>query len=193
MYKVNGVSGNSLGPLGTTTLELPKKFQQQLIVYEHLFWPIILGLDVSYNYLIGIDWFSTWQLHLHLGPQSIEVSDLAPFPLCNNQIPTLPQLHLLVKTISQVTVISRTLAIVPTFFTSTPKPHCYYNLPDTSSVLEQNLFVIPLLKIFGVKLPMHLLCTIMNTGSNDIILPKNWHIGEMTPSVMPITLFTPIH
>ena len=71
-YRVNDVDGSSLGPLGTTTctLEFPKKFQQQFIVCEHLLKPIILGLDLSHNYLIGIDWFSTKQLHLHLGPQS---------------------------------------------------------------------------------------------------------------------------
>ena len=48
------------------------------------------GLDFSHNYLIGIDWFSTNQLHLHQGPQFIVVSDPAPFPLHVNQISTLP-------------------------------------------------------------------------------------------------------
>ena len=58
-YKANGANGNSLGPLRTTTctLEFPKKFQQQFIVCEHLLHPIILGLDFSHNYLLGIDWF----------------------------------------------------------------------------------------------------------------------------------------
>ena len=67
MFRVNGVDGNSQGPLGTATctLEIPKRFQQQFIVCEHLFGPIMLGLDFSHNYLIGIDWFSTNQLHLH--------------------------------------------------------------------------------------------------------------------------------
>ena len=66
--KVNGASGNSLGPLGMTTctLEFPTQFQQQFIVCKHLIQPIMLGLDFSHNYLIGID-----QLHLHQGPQSI--------------------------------------------------------------------------------------------------------------------------
>ena len=38
IYKVNGADGNSLGPIGMTTctLEFPKKFQQQFIIYEHL-------------------------------------------------------------------------------------------------------------------------------------------------------------
>ena len=60
-YKVNGANGNSLGPLGMTTctLEFPKNFQQQFIVCEHLLCPIILGLDFSHDYLIGINWFST--------------------------------------------------------------------------------------------------------------------------------------
>ena len=69
-YKVKGGDGNSLSLLGTTicTLEFPGKFQQQFIVCEHLFRHIILGLDFSPNYQIGIDWFSTIQLHLHQGP-----------------------------------------------------------------------------------------------------------------------------
>ena len=58
MYKVNGANGNSLGPPG-------KQFQQQFIVCKHLLSPVILGLDFSHNYLIGIDWFSTKQFHLH--------------------------------------------------------------------------------------------------------------------------------
>ena len=37
-YKVIGADGNSLGPIGMTTvmLEFPKKFQQQFIVCDHL-------------------------------------------------------------------------------------------------------------------------------------------------------------
>ena len=77
------------------TLEFPKKFQQQFIVCKHLLRPIILGLDFSHNYLIGIDSFSTKQLHLHQGPQSIVVLDPTPFPLHINQISTLPPPHLL--------------------------------------------------------------------------------------------------
>ena len=90
-YRVNGTDGNSLGPLGTAncTLEFPKKFQQQFIICEHLLRSIILGLDFSHNFKIGIDWFSTNQLNLHQGPQSI-VSDHTPFPLHSNQISTLP-------------------------------------------------------------------------------------------------------
>ena len=73
MYTVNGANGNSLGPLGTTTctLEFPKNIQQQFIVCKHLLQPLILGLDFVHNYLIGIDWFSTKQSHLHQGPQSL--------------------------------------------------------------------------------------------------------------------------
>ena len=121
--KVNGTDSSSHGPLGTTacTLEFPRKFQQQFIVCKHWLWPIIVGLDFSHNYLIGIDWLSTEQLHLHQGPQSIVISDPTPFPSHINQISTLPSAHILVKTISQVTILARTLAIVPTTFTSTPK------------------------------------------------------------------------
>ena len=82
-YKVNGADSNSLSPLGTTTctLEFPKMLEQQFIVCEHLLRPLILGLDFSHNYLIGISWFSTKQLHLHQGPWLIVVSDPMPFPL----------------------------------------------------------------------------------------------------------------
>ena len=71
-----------------------------------------------------------------------------------------------------ITVPSRTLPIVPTTFTSTPKPDCYYNLTGTQSMLEQNLFIVPILKIFSAKLSVHLLCTIINTSPYDVILPK---------------------
>ena len=91
-YRESGIDGNSLGPHGTATFtqESPKKFHQQFIICEHLLRPIILGLDFSHNYQIGIDWFSAHQLHLHQGPQSIVVSDHASFPLQINQISTLP-------------------------------------------------------------------------------------------------------
>ena len=82
-YKVNDANSNSLGPIRMTTwtLEFPKHFQQQCIIYKHIIWPVILGLDFSYNYLIGIDWFFANQLHLHQGPRSIIISDPSPFPL----------------------------------------------------------------------------------------------------------------
>ena len=68
-YRVNSTDGNSLGPLGTATctLEFLTHFQQQFIICEHLLRPILLGLDFSPNYQIGIDWFSPHQLHLHQG------------------------------------------------------------------------------------------------------------------------------
>ena len=82
---------------------------------------------------------------------------------------------------SQITVPSRTLAIVPATLTGNPKPEHYYSLTGTQSSLEQHLFIVSLLKIFGRKLPLHLLCTVLNTSPNDVILPKNCHIGKMTP------------
>ena len=143
-YKVNGADISSLGPLRTTicTLEFPTKFQQQFIVCKYLFCPIILGLDFSHNCIIGIDWFSTNQLHLQQGPQSIVLSDLGPFPLHVNQISTLPTQNILVKTISQMTIPARTLAKVPTIFNNIPKPNCYYTFTEMSYKPQQNLFVI---------------------------------------------------
>ena len=65
------------------------------------------------------------------------------------------------------------LAVVPTTFNGTPKPNCYYNFTEMSPKSQQNLFVVQVLKIFGTKLPVHLLCTIMNTSPNDVIMPKS--------------------
>ena len=64
--RVNSTDSNSLGSFGiaTCTLEFPKKFQQWFIICEHLLRPIVLSLDFSHNYQIGIDWFSTHQLHV---------------------------------------------------------------------------------------------------------------------------------
>ena len=108
---------------------ISKKFQQQFIVCKHLLWPIILRVDFSDTYLIGIDWFSTNQLLLHWGPLSSLVLDPTLFPLWV-KISTLPPPHKLVKMSSQDTIPSRTLVIVPTTFNSTPEPDCYYNFTE---------------------------------------------------------------
>ena len=149
-YKVNGVNGNSLSlpRMTTCTLEFPKKVPTTV----HSIWTPLtchFGPDLSHNFLFGIDWFSTNQLHLHQGPQSIVVSDPALFPLHVNQISTLPPPHILVKTISQVTIPSRTLAIDPTTFNSKPKPDCYYNFTEMPHKSQQNLFVVPVLKFLA--------------------------------------------
>ena len=109
---------------------------------------------------------------------SIVVLGPAPFPLHVNQISTMPPLHILVRTVLLVAIPSRMLAIVPATFNSTPKPNCYYYFTEMSYESQQNLFVVHVLKIFDVKLPLHLLCTIINTSPDDVILPKNWNIGE---------------
>ena len=127
-----------------------------------------------------MDWFSAHQLHLQQGPQSIVVSDHTPFPLYINQISTLPPPHILVKTISQITIPTKTLSIVPTTFTRLPINY-YYNLIDTQSSTDQNLFVVSLLKIFSTKLPTNLLCSIINISPDHITLPGNRHICELTP------------
>ena len=66
-YRANGAHGKTLGPIGMTTgtLKFPKKFHQQFIICKNLLWPVIIRLDFSHNYLIGIDWFSSNQLYLH--------------------------------------------------------------------------------------------------------------------------------
>ena len=53
------------------------------------------------------------------------VSDTAPFALHVKQISTLPPMHILFKTISQITVPPSMLTIVPATFNSIPKPDCY--------------------------------------------------------------------
>ena len=95
IYKVNGVDGSTICPIGMTsyTVRFPKKFQQQFIIWENLVQTVILGLDVSYNYVLGIDWFSSNQLNLHQGPKSIVISDPAPFPLRVNDITTTTYTH----------------------------------------------------------------------------------------------------
>ena len=102
---------------------------------DHLQTPTLnchFTIRLSHNYLIGIGWFSANQLHPCQGPKSIVISDPAPFVLHVNQIATLPPLHILVKTVSQVTIPPRTLAIVSTTFNSIPKPHSYYNFIQMS-------------------------------------------------------------
>ena len=64
------------------------------------------------------------------------------------------------------------LAIVAINFNSTPQPNCYYNFTELSHESQLNLFVVPVLKIFDIKLPEYLLCTIINTCQDDVILPK---------------------
>ena len=72
---------------------------------------------------------------------------------------------------------------MPATFNSIPKPDCYYNFIEMSVLYksQQNIFVVPILQIFGTKIPVHLLCTIINTSPDDVFLPKNWCIGEMKP------------
>ena len=60
-YRVSDTDRNTLGLIGMTTciLKFPKKSQEQFIICQNLLWPIILGLDFSHNYLIGIEGFSS--------------------------------------------------------------------------------------------------------------------------------------
>ena len=139
-------------------------------------------LDFLHNYLKGIDWFTSNQLHLHQRPKSIVTSEPAPFPFHVNQISTLPLPHILVKTVSQVTIPPRTIAIIPTTFNGIPKPNSHYSLVESliQHELQQHLLV-PVVKRFGEKLPLWLLCTIANTSSDEIFLPKCRYLGEMKP------------
>ena len=36
-------------------------------------------------------------------------------------------------------------------------------------------------KMLGEKLPLQLLCTVINTSPDEIVLPKHRHLGEMKP------------
>ena len=78
------------------------------------------------------------------------------------------------KTISQVTIPPRMLKVVPATFNSIPKPDCFYNFIEMSVLhkSQQNLFDVPVLKIFCTKLPVHLFCTIISASSDDVILVK---------------------
>ena len=48
-------------------------------------------------------------------------------------------------------------------------------------MLQQYLLLVHVLKIFGEKLPLQLLCTIVNTSPDEIVLSKHRHMGEMRP------------
>ena len=73
-----------------------------------------------------------------------------------NKISILPPPHIFVKTISQVPISPRMIATMPTKFNGIPKPYCYYNMTESLNghELEQCLFVMPVLKIFGQKLSL---------------------------------------
>ena len=94
---------------------------------------------------------------------------------------TLPPPHILVNTVSQVTIPSRMIAIILTTFSGIPKPNCYYSLIQSliQHELLQHLLVVPVLKICGEKLPLQLLCTIVNTSSDESVLPKHRYFGDM--------------
>ena len=44
---------------------------------------------------------------------------------------------------------------------------------------QQNLFVVLVLTFFGKKLPVHLLCTIISSSPDDVILPKKLAYWQM--------------
>ena len=43
----------------------------------------------------------------------------------------------------------------------------------------QQYFIVPVLKIFGEKLPLQSLWTTVNTSADEIVLPKHRHLGKM--------------
>ena len=47
--------------------------------------------------------------------------------------------------------------------------------------MQQHLLVVQVFKIYGEKLPLQLLCTIVNTGPGIIFIPKHRNLGEMKP------------
>ena len=47
--------------------------------------------------------------------------------------------------------------------------------------LQQHLLLVPVLKMFGEKLPLGLLCTIVSTSPDEIFLPRHRCLGEMKP------------
>ena len=47
--------------------------------------------------------------------------------------------------------------------------------------LQQHLLAVLVLKMFGEKLPLQLLCTFVNTSPNEIVLPKHRHLGKTKP------------
>ena len=131
--------------------------------------------------MIGIDCFSSNLLHTYHGPKSIMTSDSAPFPLNVNQISTLPLPHILIKTVSQLNIPPGTIAIIPITFNGIPKHncHCHYLVePLVQHELQEHLIFLQVLKHFE-KLPLYLLCTIINTSPDEVVLPRKRHLGEM--------------
>ena len=74
------------------------------------------------------------------------------------------------------------IAMIPTTFTGIPKPNCHYSSIESLIQHElQHLLVVSVLTSFGTKLPLGLLCMIVNTSSDEIVVPKNRHLGKMKP------------
>ena len=74
-------------------------------------------------------------------------------PVLVNQIPTLLPQHILIKTVSQVAIPLKTLAIISTTFQVIHVLNCPYSFSDPSLVhkLQETVFIMPVLKVFGEK------------------------------------------
>ena len=71
---------------------------------------------------------------------------------------------------------------IPPAFSGIPKSNCHYSLVESfiQHQLQHHLLVL-VLKPFDEKLQLCLLCTIVNTNSDEIVLPKNRHLDELKP------------
>ena len=86
---------------------------------------------------------------------------------------TLPLPHILGKSFSQLTIPPRTIAIIPTAFNGIPKPNSHYSLIEPLAPHEsQQHLNVPVLKMFGEKLPLCSLCTVINMSSDEVVFSK---------------------
>ena len=73
-----------------------------------------------------------------------------------------------------------TIAVVPTAFNGIPKPNCHYILIEPLAMYEsEQHLLVPVLEIFGMKLQLCLLCMIIKTNSDEVVLPQNRHLSDM--------------
>ena len=134
IYRVSGADDNSLDPLGTATctLEYLRKFQQHLwtLSTTHAFRTRFFPQLLHWHGLVLSKWTTSPSrppIHYSIRSYTIPVAHKSNIPL--------PPPHILVKTISQVTILARTLAILPITCNNPPN----WNATIISLVFRQQL------------------------------------------------------
>ena len=66
--KVSSIDESNLGPVEIIICSMTldeHEFDHRFIVYIHVIYPIILGLDFTPDFNVGIDWNNQGQLYIH--------------------------------------------------------------------------------------------------------------------------------